>query len=59
MHIDTVEDNALRGTLPSTAKQIYAVTSAREPAENLMEMKLCSARLRVLAVLPVEYEDSH
>jgi hypothetical protein len=56
---DAVNDCASRSGAPSAAQQINGVSASHEPPENLMEMKLCPARLWVLTILPVENEDSH
>jgi len=59
MNLNAVNDCARSGAGPSAAQQIHAVSFRNEPAEDLMKVKLCPARLRILAILPVEYEDSH
>jgi hypothetical protein len=59
MNVNAVNFRAPRSRIPSAAQQIHAVPAGDESAEDLMKVKLCSARLRVLAILPVEYEDSH
>src|SRR6267143_1565147 len=56
---DASEIDALRRPLPGTAQKVDAVTASGQSCEDLPEMKLGAARLRIFVVLPVEYEYPH
>jgi hypothetical protein len=59
MDLDPLEIDALRRSLPGAAEKIDAVTAGSQSREDLPEMKLSSASLRIFVVLPVEYEYPH
>ena len=59
MNLYAVDDRARGRRIPATAEEIHAVSPRNKPAENLMKVKLCPTRLRILSILPVENEDSH
>jgi hypothetical protein len=59
VYVNAVNIRALRSCFPSAAQQFHGVAAVNEPAEDLMKVKLCTARLRVFAILPVEYKYSH
>jgi hypothetical protein len=59
VNVDTVKCRATRGILPSAAQQLDRVAALRDAAENLVEVQLCSATLRILTVLPVQNENAH
>jgi hypothetical protein len=59
MHFDAIEVDPLRYRAPRATQQIYAMAPRHDPPEDFPEMKLRAARLRILEVLPVQYEYPH
>jgi hypothetical protein len=59
VHIDSVESHPLRGARPGAAEKIDRVTARDDPTEDFPEVKLGSACLRILVVLPVQNEYPH
>src|SRR6267378_978531 len=59
VHLDPLEIGALLCPLPRTAEKVDAVTAGSQSCEDLPEVKLGAASLRVFVVLPVEYEYPH
>ena len=57
--LDPVERGARRTVRPAAAQQRDLVPLRGEPPEDLVQMDLGAARLRILAVLPVDDENSH
>jgi hypothetical protein len=59
MNVDPIEFHSLRGVHPRGAQEIDAVSPRDDATEDLPEVKLSAARLRILVVLPVEDEYPH
>jgi fatty acid-binding protein DegV len=59
VNVDAIDSRATSAAAPATAQQIDGMAAAGKSSENLMEMKLCASRLRVLSILPVEDEYFH
>ena len=59
MHVNAIEVDAPRHIRPGTAQKINAVAKGHDTTENLLKMKLGSARLRIGDILPVEDEYAH
>jgi hypothetical protein len=57
--VDPVERCASGATWPSAAQQRHFVTAGGQSSENLVEVKLSTACLRILPVLPIDDEDPH
>jgi hypothetical protein len=55
----TVEIHPLRSVLPRAAKKIHLVSALDDATEHFLEMKLGTARVRILVILPIEYEYPH
>ncbi|MDQ2766881.1 MAG: hypothetical protein M3Y30_06965 [Gemmatimonadota bacterium] len=59
MHVDPVECRALRRARPTAPQQRDLVPARRQPAEDLVQMNLGAAGVRILAVLPIDDEHAH
>jgi hypothetical protein len=59
MNVDAIELCSLRGILPRAAQKIDAVSPRDDATEDLPEVKLGAARLRIFMILPVEDEYPH
>ena len=59
VHIDSVESHSRLSPFPGAAKKVHLVAARDNPAEDFPEVKLGSACLRILVVLPVENEYPH
>jgi len=59
VHIDSVQGHPLHSAFPRAAEKIHPVTARDDATEDLSEVKLGSARLRILVVLPVQNEYPH
>jgi hypothetical protein len=59
VNVDAIEGYAWSSILPGAAKQIHTVSAGDDAAEDFLEVKLGTARLRILVILPVEYEYAH
>jgi hypothetical protein len=57
--LDAVERHAIRAALPAATEKIDFVSRPGDPAEDLMKVNFCAARLRILPILPVEDEYPH
>jgi hypothetical protein len=57
--IDSVEIHSRWRAFPRAAKKVHFVAARDNPAEDFPKVKLGSARLRILVVLPVENEYPH
>ena len=57
--LDAAEVGARRRRFPRAAEEVHAVAKSNQPRENFPEVKLSAASLRILVVLPVEYEYPH
>ena len=57
--INPVERCASRATRPSAAEQRHFVTPSGESSENLVQMQLCPACLRILPILPIDEQNLH
>ena len=57
VHVDAVDAHATGRAVPARREERDAMTARGEPAEDLVQVDLGAARLRVLAVLPVDDED--
>ena len=58
-HLDPIDPRARRTARPPAAEQPYLVPLRGEPAEDLVEMNLRAAGLRILEILPVHEQDAH
>jgi hypothetical protein len=58
MHGDPVELGAGWGPRPSAAQQRDRVAPARQPPEDLVQVDLGPARLRVIAALPIDHRNA-
>ena len=56
--VDTIEHCIAGGILESAAQQIHLVTALNDAAKDFMEVQLSAARVRVLPILPVYYENA-
>ena len=59
IHVDAVERCARRTSRPSAAQQAHLVSLERETPEDLVQVDLGAAGLRILTILPVDDEDAH
>jgi hypothetical protein len=59
VNVHTIEIHPLRSIPPGTADKIDCVSAGSDATEYLPEMKLGAACLRVLVILPIEYEYPH
>ena len=59
VNIDAIDHRAWCCVAPTTAEERDGMTSCDETSEDLMEMELCTARLRVLTILPIQYQNAH
>jgi hypothetical protein len=59
VNVDPIQIVALGSGRPGAAQQIDRVTARNYPTENLLKVKLCTAGLGILAILPVEDEYPH
>jgi len=59
VHLDAAEVGARWGRLPRAAQEVNAVTAHGQSREDFPKVKLGAASLRILVVLPVEYEYPH
>jgi hypothetical protein len=48
-----------RRLVPRAAEEVYAMTARNQSGKDFAEMKLGPASLRILVVLPVQYEYAH
>jgi hypothetical protein len=59
VNVDTIQIHARGSIFPGAAEKIDTVSALDDAAENLLEVKLGAAGLRILVILPVEYEYPH
>ena len=59
VYIDSVQSHPRQSALPRAAEKIHAVTARDYATEDFSEVKLGSARLRILVVLPVQNKYPH
>jgi hypothetical protein len=59
MDIESVEVHAWLRVVPGAAEKIHGVTMRDDSREDFPQMKLGSARVRILVILPVEDEYPH
>jgi hypothetical protein len=59
VNVDTIEIHPLGGILPGAAEKIDTVSASSDATENFLEVQLGAACLRILVILPVEYEYPH
>ena len=58
-HLDVIQSGVRIGAHPTAAQQRDLVAGRREPPEDLVQMDLGAAGLRIVAVLPVDEEQPH
>jgi hypothetical protein len=59
MDLDTVQIHPLGRVLPGAAEKIDSVPFRNDATENFLEVKLSTSGLRILTILPIEYEYPH
>jgi hypothetical protein len=59
VNVNSIELDALRRVSPGAAKKIHAMPARDDAAEDFLEVKLGAACLRILVILPVQYEYAH
>jgi hypothetical protein len=59
MDFDAAEVCSCRRHLPGAAQEVHAVAGRYHAREDFPEVELGAACLRILVVLPVEYEYPH
>jgi hypothetical protein len=59
VNVDPIQIRARGRIRPRAAQQINGMTTGDDAAENLPEMKLGTAGLRILVILPVEDKYPH
>src|SRR5207247_2279686 len=59
MHAQPVELRFARGPRPAARHQVDGVAALRQATENLVQVRLGAPGVRILAVVPVDEQNSH
>src|SRR5712671_202398 len=59
VNVDAIELDALGRVSPRAVKQIHAMSTRDDAAEDFLEVELGAACLWILVILPVQYEYAH